>query len=485
MRKHSGFWKGFACALALAAGLSADASADVYVSLSGTGSGTSWADATNSLQGAIDACTTGQTVWVADGLYDTGGRTNYPTGSTLTNRIAIWKAITVSSTNATPGATIVKGAWDPATNGPAAVRGVYLAAGAKLLGMVVTNGATLAYGGFAVNTRGGGVYCANNTSAIVSNCLIAGNMASATNYNSPGGGGAYQGLLLGCTIRGNGAYVGGGVSSSVLSNCLVIGNFTYIPVGGSSYPNGGGAANSTLYNCAVVGNRTDPTAGNADGGGTYGCSLYSCQVSNNVATRSGGGIYGGGPVYNCIVSSNRSNYGSGVISCPTVFNTLIANNYSAATYSIMERAAYNCGLVNCTIVSNRAAVSVNTGVGVGSSCTLTNCIVAFNVNSSGVTNNYESDTVFANSCTWPAKAGWAAGNVEAADPKFVNAAAGDYRLARFSPCIDAGVFFTWMTNTTGIRSRDLGGLTRFQNGAVDLGAYESAPPPSGTVVLIR
>ena len=162
-----------ALAAALWAGLPADLSADVYVSLSGTGSGTSWADATNSLHGAIDACTVGQKVWVADGLYNTGGRTNYPSGTVVTNRVVIWKGITVSSTNSDPSATVIKGAWDPVTtNGAASVRGVYMAANSMLIGITVTNGSCGTNA--SPNFYGGGVYCADNTSVVLSNCVVSG-----------------------------------------------------------------------------------------------------------------------------------------------------------------------------------------------------------------------------------------------------------------------------------------------------------------------
>ena len=78
-----------------------------------------------------------------------------------------------------------------------------------------------------------------------------------------------------------------------------------------------------------------------------------------------------------------------------------------------------------------------------------------------------------------------AGNV-AVLPLFVNAAAGDYRLAAGSPCIDAGSTLTF----TG-PSMDLDGYARIvddpdsdntgfalANGAIDMGAYEFQPVDS-------
>ena len=67
---------------------------------------------------------------------------------------------------------------------------------------------------------------------------------------------------------------------------------------------------------------------------------------------------------------------------------------------------------------------------------------------------------------------------QSADPQFVNAAAGDFRLAPTSPAIDAGLADDVLSAT------DRDGASRFQLAAPDLGAYEaavkSAPqPPAG------
>ena len=79
-----------------------------YVSLSGGNVWpyTNWATAATIFQHAVDAANAGDTVWVTNGVYDTGGRT---ADGALTNRVAIDKPLVVRSVNG-PEVTIIKGA---------------------------------------------------------------------------------------------------------------------------------------------------------------------------------------------------------------------------------------------------------------------------------------------------------------------------------------------------------------------------------------
>ncbi len=296
-----------------------------YVTPDGTGDGSSWESPTNSLQGAINAIPAGagNTVWVGDGVYDTG-TINYPAGSVMTNRIAVTKAITVRSLNG-PAATVIQGAWHPVTtNGSAAVRCVYLAAGARLIGFTITNGATPLVinppdGVDPENKRGGGLWCENNTSATVSNCVIVGNAADQS------GGGAYRGVLIDCTLTGNWCGSGGGGASrdSYLYNCLVKANRAY---------NGAGTRGAYLYNCLVTGNQARNNIG-----GTYYGSIFNCTVAGNTALGAGGvgGVFSASYMHNCIV----------------YFNT--GPNGATANWSTMATAGR--WLNNCTTPTNTAA----------------------------------------------------------------------------------------------------------------------------------
>ena len=164
----------FLCAL----GVARDAwGSTLYVSATSgndMNDGSTWALAKQTLQAGVDAATAGDTVLVTNGVYDTGG-VIYPSGTVLTNRVAIHKPITVRSING-PFVTIIEGAKDPlTTNGNAAVRGVYLADGATLAGFTITNGATR-YSGGDDESYGGGIWC-QSANAVISNCAFTGNSA--------------------------------------------------------------------------------------------------------------------------------------------------------------------------------------------------------------------------------------------------------------------------------------------------------------------
>jgi hypothetical protein len=255
---------------------------------------TSWANAATNIQDAIDVAADGDSIWVTNGVYASGGLVVY---GSLTNRVAITKAVTVQSVNG-PAATRIVGSGPV---GPSAVRCVYMTNTAVLAGFTLTNGATQTGGDDLVNRSGGGVWSEAST-AIVSNCMLTGNAAAY------GGGAAYSATLDHCTLTGNSASEGGGAYSGTLTDCVLRGN--------SASFVGGGAIGATLCNCVLIGNLA------VYGGGANNCAVFGSTLVGNSASSWGGGAYYGS-LFNSIAYYNQAvegpNYysSSATYSCTT------------------------------------------------------------------------------------------------------------------------------------------------------------------------
>jgi hypothetical protein len=246
---------------------------------------TNWATAARVIQDAVDAAEAGDEIVVTNGLYATGGRavgTNL-----LVNRVAVDKPLTLRSVNG-PEVTMIQGYQVPGTtNGDGAIRCVYLADDARLLGFTLAGGATHVLHQGEGEDGGGGVSC--EASAQVINCLLVGNSAGF-------GGGAVSGILSNCVLMGNSSEgSGGGAWASTLHNCRVSGN---------SASGGGGAAWGELNNCIVSSNSAAYT-----GGGAVGGVLNNCTLTYNSAGAMAGGVDGGfspAQLNNCIIYFNNA-----------------------------------------------------------------------------------------------------------------------------------------------------------------------------------
>ncbi len=399
-----------------------------------------WSTAAHTVQDAVDAAQRGDTVFVTNGVYTTGGRavgTNL-----LVNRVAVDRPITLQSING-PQATVIQGYQIPGTvTGDGAVRCVYLTNGAVLSGFTLRSGATRRVGNYPREDSGGGLYC-ESRGVSVSNCVLLGN--SAYTY----GGGVYRGTLGNTILSRNSASQGGGAFYSILYDCSLEDN--------EAGSRGGGASYSTLTNCVLTGNQADDYGGGADES-----TLSACTVSDNYAWEGGAGVRAGA-AYACIFSDNWSSYGGGAFQA-TLYNCILYHNVA---YFGGGGAAWT-SLYQCTVVENTGdyALTSYPGGGVCDSM-LTNCIVYYNI---AVSNpNYDSSTL-SYCCTTP-RPPVGLGNITN-EPAFVDPASGDYHLRPDSPCINAGNN-TYVTTTT-----DLDGNPRIVSGTVDIGAYEYQGPGS-------
>jgi hypothetical protein len=281
-----------------------------------------WATAATNIQDAISAAAVGEIVLVTNGLYATGARSM---DGTTTNRVSVDKPILLQSVNG-PEVTIIHGAWDPAsTNGPGAVRCVWLTNNAILSGFTLTGGATPGSTG-----SGGGVW-ASSTNAVVWRCYLL------TNYAFNSGGGAYRATLNRCLLVGNHA-VGSGIPG----------------VGFGSAGSGGGAAFCNLKASRLFYNFAEQS----DGGGAYACTLNGCALAMNSSYLTGGAARDG-LLVNCTVSQNiSSGYTSGYGSA--VYGAAISNSIIWGNYQRTSNPATN--YANCTITQS-CTDPIATGVG--------------------------------------------------------------------------------------------------------------------------
>ena len=359
-----------------------------------------WISAAQTIQDAVDAANDGDLVLVTNGLYQTGGRVIY---GSLSNRVAVTKALTLQSVSG-PNVTAICGnnqGYSPYYP----VRCVYLTNGAVLSGFTLTNGGTAL---FSSNPEddGGGVWSESAT-AVISNCVITGNLSWRN------GGGAHSGSLVNCTLMGNSAAAGGGAATAYLTNCVLFGNLARGPGGAaqnctvfacvlsnnfaalggaatggeltdctitgngatntSTYPNGlgGGVYQATLYNCSLIGNTARV------GGGATDSTLRDCTVSANTAASFGGGA-SGGTLTNCTIVGNiltnawpnQPGQGGGVFQA-TMNSCIVISNIAGQGGGVASSS-----LTNCTLSSNRAT-SYSGGGGAYSS-TLQACTISTN-----------------------------------------------------------------------------------------------------------
>jgi len=480
---------------------------------------TSWATAATNIQQAIDIAAANDLILVTNGTY------------TLTSELSIGKAITLRSFKdgvTDRDGTVLDGNYPTTSNRCLCVSN----AAAVVDGFTLTNGYAAA--GYPLNgLGGGGIKLYKGT---VTNCLIIGNWA----VTAGGGVAMYAGAVLAAsTVTGNtatnatandGGY-GGGVclNGGTMRNCVISGNRSGYQGGGVWIYTGG----ATVEDCTIAGNLAQPLPGvggnSGSGGGIWygwaGTIARCAIISNSVgasSTSSNIGVAGvavgnGGVLRDSLIAFNSSpGYGGGVAGGTgrTVTNCVIRNNTAGNGGGIYPGGT---GLyVGCTIVSNSSAAFVQGGImrnclfaynnagiwnqagsaGTYQNCTIIgnagvglrfsipgnveNCIV-YNNNSGGNNWSYDgtgSGSTWTNSCTYPMPTGAYDVGVVTNAPAFVNYAAGNFRLTGSSPCIDKGVYRTWMTGAV-----DLEGAPRIIGKAVDMGAFES-PPPRGTLLAI-
>jgi parallel beta-helix repeat protein len=361
---------------------------------------------------------------------------------------------------------------------------------------------------------GGGIYVSGNSQpTIVLNSILS-------NTADEGGGGitirwGATGLISGNLIAYNranvgyagGIYVGNGSAATIVSNDII---------SNSSGDAGGGITLNIDTTAVITGNRilSNTTESWAAGGILVTDYATATILSNEIASNAAPAGWGGGirlnqhswaTIANNLVEANSADGAPGIdisnVSTATIDANTISDNYGndgginisgGANVTVTNNVVASnsdrgidlvdettqAQLVNNTIISNAAE-----GVLASGPCIvgIRNNIIAYN--NGGVHNGYgEASVSIGYNDLWD-NGGADYINVVAgigdisADPRFVDAANGDYHIRPDSPAMNTG------TNT-GAPPRDRDGVIRPQMGRVDMGAYEVLPAHTVYLPLI-
>ena len=240
-------------------------------------------------------------------------------------------------------------------------------------------------------------------------------------------------VLRGFTVRNGYATYGGGIMYGTAEHCVISNNTA------AAY--GGGTISCNCNDCLITCN----TAGYYGGGFAYG-TAKRCIITSNTAY-CGGAVYNAN-VYNCLITFNTVDGGGGGAYSSSLHHCTLYGNTAE-----QGGGAYNCDAVNC-IFSENTATADRTGDDT--------CYVAVSYSCASKNANLQGD---------------GAGNISS-DPRFANVAAGDFRLHKDSPCIDAGT----IADDVDAEGPDLDGNMRIRGEQTDMGAYEAAVAGASVVV---
>ncbi|MEQ1634060.1 MAG: right-handed parallel beta-helix repeat-containing protein, partial [Planctomycetota bacterium] len=523
VRLLPGLPRSFAVLLAAAALLPAQVVVHVDAAASGANDGTSWADAFQSLQAALQAAPVGGAgveVWVAAGTYAPGVLGDRSATFALRNNLALYGGFAggeAARWRRDPAAnrTVLTGDLDhddaiPGGSGWYNSAGSYLGnschvvtadavdATAVIDGFTVEGGAS-GLGGSASGSGGAGVR-ATQASPTIANCHFRHNYAVGGGALFASGGGP---VVRDCRFEenlsfashGGGIYMDG-VAAAVVERCAFDGN---VALENGGPPSAGGAVylgfdsvNVRIVDSTFTGNQ----------------SIFRFAGPGGIYPMIGGGLFNGGQdtrVERCTFRANRTQQGGGICSFRpmTVLDSVFDHNLvfsstngggwgGGIAIAEYQLTATTSTIRGCTLIDNSAS-DEGGGVWIGGpvTCRPENCILRGNTDVEGNGNRSQSrggrprwsnisGFLFAPPGEDPIDPAEFPGCYDL-PPQFVDrdgsdniagTADDDLRLLSTSPCIDRG------NPATGGGGVDAAGMPRRLDGdldggqRVDTGAHE-------------
>jgi predicted outer membrane repeat protein len=344
-----------------------------FVKQTATGTGTglgSWANAAGAaqLQGIMAAAASGDTIWVAMGVYHptayptgfTGGASTRDYAFTLNSGVAMYGGFGGSETylsqrNVSLYVTSLSG--DIGTAGVLTdncyhvittynVTNTAILDGFKIDSGYANGGSSISDGGQTFSQSTGAGICDMKSQPTIANCTFYVNQATGE------GGAIYFSNcnalpITNCTFTNNTAGGNGGAISKETSspitftNCAFTGNQTTVAAGttggGAIYSNSG--SNDVITNTTFTNNKS----ANAYGGAIFFNGTSTLNMSHCTLTQNNAGTYGGGladiggtsfNVNNCNFNNNAALYGGGIYSNGGSSNygyDTLANNTATST----------------------------------------------------------------------------------------------------------------------------------------------------------
>ena len=207
----------------------------------------------------------------------------------------------------------------------------------------------------------------------------------------------------------------------------------------------------------------------ADGSGVYCSGATSPVISKCIIENNANGITidnGSCRIEKCII---KNNYDAGVLTGTNCGSLIRSNIIAGNGHGIIT--GNSSIVISNTIVKNQFAGIDCIGT---STKPITNCILW--ANGTDMVNCSATYSCISNGDTG------GLGNISV-DPKFVNAAEGDYHISDNSPCINAGDRSSGSYNSIYLNGKDIDNGIRDSNGCIDIGADEIMNPSNGVHIL--